>query len=54
MSNTLSPMVNDTLGMEDRELHATADSPFGLGSRSQSCMCNRGHEPCSKTYSIET
>lgn len=35
-SNTLSPMVNETLGIDGRELHATADSPFGLGSRSQS------------------
>lgn len=36
-SNVLSPTVKETLGMEARLLQSTADSPIGLGIRSQSC-----------------
>uniref|UniRef100_A0A2P2K3F2 Uncharacterized protein MANES_13G068000 n=1 Tax=Rhizophora mucronata TaxID=61149 RepID=A0A2P2K3F2_RHIMU len=35
-SNTLPPIVNETVGICDRLLQSTADSPFGLGSFSQS------------------
>lgn len=41
-SNDLLPMVKETLGMEERTLQSTADSPIGLGSRSQSCSLKQG------------
>ena len=38
-SNNLPPMEKEMVGIDDRVLQSTADSPFGLGSRSQSCKC---------------
>ena len=40
-SNVFPAIVNETVGNEERLLQSTADSPIGLGSRSQSC--NRKH-----------
>lgn len=39
-SKTLPPIVKETLGIEDKLAQSTADSPIGLGSRSQSCNYN--------------
>lgn len=39
--NILPPMVKETFGMEERLEQSTADSPMGLGSRSQSCSTLR-------------
>lgn len=35
-SKALPPIVKETLGIEDRLLQSTADSPIGLGILSQS------------------
>lgn len=41
-SNFLPPILKAILGIEDRALQSTVDSPMGLGSRSHSCNTNIG------------
>jgi hypothetical protein len=47
---SLPAMVNETSGIDDKDLQSTIDSPFGLGRRSQSCnKAKIVHENCGKT-----
>lgn len=44
--NVLPPIVKETMDREERVLQSIADSPIGLGSRSQSCsMANDLSQP---------